>query len=361
VDSGLPPWAAVLLLVPYVNYAFVATLALLPSHAGEDRRSTVPTGGPGNVVAALMAAAAGSVIALVAGVAGTRMHPASYGWWLFIVTPFAMGVFTSYVYNRGATTSRPETVSHLVATLLLSGALMIAMGIEGVICLVLALPLVLPLTMAGGAVGKRAALMAVRRPASSMFMLLALPLTGTTEPSTGHTLHEVQTSVVIDARPDDVWPHVVAFSELPPPTEWIFRAGVAYPIRARIDGQGVGAVRYCVFSTGSFVEPITRWEPGRRLSFDVAEAPASMRELSPYRDLSPPHLHGYLRPKRGEFRFVDLGDGRTRLEGSTWYEIEMAPEMYWQVFSDALIHRIHRRVLDHIKHEAEVARPARVS
>jgi hypothetical protein len=108
-----------------------------------------------------------------------------------------------------------------------------------------------------------------------------------------------------------------------------------------------------VFSTGAFVEPITRWEPGRRLSFDVVESPAPMRELSPYRDLSPPHLHGYLRSRRGEFRFVDLGGGRTRLEGSTWYEIEMAPEGYWQIFSDALIHRIHLRVLQHIKAEVE--------
>jgi hypothetical protein len=55
-------------------------------------------------------------------------------------------------------------------------------------------------------------------------------------------------------------------------------------------------------------------------------------------------------------RLVELGHGRTRLEGSTWYEIEMAPEVYWQAVSDALIHRIHRRVLEHIKREVEAER-----
>ena len=79
-----------------------------------------------------------------------------------------------------------------------------------------------------------------------------------------------------------------------------------------------------------------------------------MHELSLDRDLSPPHLHGYLRSKRGEFRFVDLGNGRTRLEGSTWYELDMAPEADWQIFSDGLIHRIHQRVLNHIKQEVEL-------
>jgi hypothetical protein len=48
-----------------------------------------------------------------------------------------------------------------------------------------------------------------------------------------------------------------------------------------------------------------------------------------------------------------LSGGRTRLEGSTWYEIEMAPEAYWQLWSDFLIHRIHNRVLDHIKTEVQ--------
>lgn len=159
--------------------------------------------------------------------------------------------------------------------------------------------------------------------------------------------------MVIDASPAEVWPHVISFSDIPAPQDWLFRSGIAYPIRARIEGSGAGAVRYCEFSTGDFVEPITRWEPARRLSFDVIQSPVPMRELSPYPDLSPRHLHGYLRSKHGEFRFVDLGDGRTRLEGTTWYQIEMAPEWYWARWSDYLIHRIHLRVLDHIKQEVE--------
>jgi len=50
---------------------------------------------------------------------------------------------------------------------------------------------------------------------------------------------------------------------------------------------------------------------------------------------------------------VPLAGGRTRLEGSTWYELEMAPEGYWQLYADYLIHRIHARVLEHIKSEID--------
>ena len=167
------------------------------------------------------------------------------------------------------------------------------------------------------------------------------------------SLREVRSAVVVDAPADVVWRNVIAFPPLPEPSELVFRAGVSYPRRAEIRGAGVGAVRYCVFSTGSFVEPITRWEPNHRLSFDVASQPPPLHEWSPYADVTPPHLDGYFRSRHGEFRLVALSGGRTRLEGSTWYEMKLYPEAYWVVFGDALIARIHTRVLRHIKAVAE--------
>lgn len=107
-------------------------------------------------------------------------------------------------------------------------------------------------------------------------------------------------------------------------------------------------MRHCVFNTGTFIEPITTWEPEKRLAFDVVESPPPLRELS-FFDSAPPHLTGYLEPKRGEFRLIELDGGRTRLEGSTWYEQRLRPEGYWVLFSDPIIHQIHRRVLGHIK------------
>ena len=119
----------------------------------------------------------------------------------------------------------------------------------------------------------------------------------------------------------------------------------------------MGAVRRCEFSTGAFVEPVNVWEPPRRLAFDVESQPPPMHELSPYRHVHPPHLDGYLRCQRGEFRLVALPGGRTRLEGSTWYEFEMYPQDYWTMWSDACIHRIHQRVLPHIKSLSERDQP----
>ena len=46
-------------------------------------------------------------------------------------------------------------------------------------------------------------------------------------------------------------------------------------------------------------------------------------------------------------------DGRTRLEGRTWYNLDMQPAMYWTAIADTILHAIHNRVLEHIKSEAE--------
>ena len=165
----------------------------------------------------------------------------------------------------------------------------------------------------------------------------------------------MRSAIEIDAPPDVVWRNVISFPPLPMPSELVFRAGIAYPQRAEIAGEGVGAVRRCVFSTGAFVEPITRWEPGRRLSFDVTEQPRPMQEWSPYADIAPPHLDGYFRSRRGEFRLIALPGGRTRLEGSTWYEMRLQPAAYWVLFGDAIISRIHGRVLRHIRATVEAA------
>jgi hypothetical protein len=78
-----------------------------------------------------------------------------------------------------------------------------------------------------------------------------------------------------------------------------------------------------------------------------------MTELSPYSGFAPRHLHGYFISKEGQFRLVPLTGGRTMLEGTTWYQHGLWPAQYWRWWSDAIVHRIHLRVLHHIRALAE--------
>jgi uncharacterized membrane protein YhaH (DUF805 family) len=361
IDAGQSAWLALLFFVPGVNYLFMAAMCALPTSDEPLHIEEVPRAHEHRLPTALLAIAAGVVLGL-AMLAFSVFAAGSYGISLFLGTPFLIGAITAFLFNRRYPASAAETHQIVFMTLGCLGGAILLTAAEGAFCLLMAAPLAAAIGMMGASLGRHIALRDRGALANAMLGVVLLPLTATldaTRPAT--PLREVRSSVVIDASPEVVWRNVIAFPPLPAPSELVFRAGIAYQMRAEIRGEGVGAVRYCVFSTGAFVEPITRWEPGRRLSFDVAAQPRPLQEWSPYANVTPPHLEGYFRSRRGEFRLVALPDGRTRLEGSTWYEMRLEPAAYWMLFGDAFIGRIHRRVLEHIATNAESMARSRVT
>jgi hypothetical protein len=291
-------------------------------------------------------AACGVLLAAAAALIRTGL----YGLTLFAAVPVLAGAIAAVAWRsrtyRDAAFHGAMTVCGLAWALIL-------VRVEGVYCVVMVTPLLAVLGAVGGMIGM--ALTSVRAGAAGgATMMAVLPLATLSFDLTARApVFAVTTTVEIDAAPEAVWPHVVAFSDLPEPAEWLFRSGIAYPKRARIEGSGRGAVRYCEFSTGPFVEPIEVWDESRLLKFRVTENPAPLTELSPWPDVVPRHLHGYFVSKQGQFRLVPLAGGRTLLEGTTWYQHGLWPAAYWRWWSDAIIHRIHLRVLRHIRALAE--------
>jgi len=283
---------------------------------------------------------------------------ANYGWGLFIALPFTMGFAAALIYGMRQPRSLAGCVGVASLSVMLLGLALLAWAIEGVVCLMMALPIAWPLAALGGSFGYMVQQWRWFRPRAPAFLpvlLLFVPgiqwLEHVAAPIA--PVYTVRTAIDIQAPPEQVWKQVVAFTEIPPPKEWIFRAGVAYPIRAEIQGTGPGAERRCVFSTGAFVEPIEVWDEPRLLKFSVKTNPAPMEEWTPYSHIDPPHLHGFLMSNGGQFLLTPLPNGGTHLEGTTWYRHTLWPAAYWRLWSDAIIHRIHLRVLRHIRDEAE--------
>ena len=279
----------------------------------------------------------------------------TYGWTLFAVSPFLVGYGAGAVAAKRGKRLLVGFASGQLA-LLVEAGLLLALGFEGVICLIMAAPLAIAMALAGSGIAyamRRVHPSTHVRVSCSALAVLPLGMFAESQLLPEGPLHSVVSVLEIDAPPETVWRNVVAFTELPPPEEAIFRLGLSYPIRAEIEGQGVGAVRRCVFSTGAFVEPITVWDEPRRLAFTVEENPPPMVEMSPYAEIHPPHLDGYFWSERGQFELQPLPGGRTRLVGTTWYRQKLWPTAYWLPWSDFVIHTIHLRVLRHIQTRSE--------
>ncbi len=280
----------------------------------------------------------------------------SYGIALFILIPLFIGVSSTFLYGYKNTTSQKVASKITLLTLSAYVAGLLVFAIEGIICIAMVFPLALILTGIGSAVGFVLAEKTIFRPkniiTSMILFIVSIPLMAFVEKDSVPALTSVTTSIEINASPEAVWKNVVEFPELTAPTELIFKSGVAYPTSAKIVGSGVGAIRYCNFTTGRFVEPITVWDEPRRLQFSVEEQPAPMKELS-FWDIDAPHLHDYFVSKQGQFTLTAQANGTTRLEGTTWYYHKITPAFYWELWSNYIVHSIHQRVLSHIKSNAE--------
>jgi hypothetical protein len=378
-SAGLPRYAVLLFFAPVpMNLLFFLTLSLLPPRPIEGPSTaliedewdpaeapkkgmldrTIPQGRMGAAIAAILLPLPFAVAFTALSVNVLR----NYGWGVFVGIPFALPMISVIIYGYRQPRRLGECLSLGMLWLGVAYGALLLIAYEGIICLLMALPLAVPIVLLGAAVGYLIqARPLASRDASRLaaVLLMSLPaLIGAESATRGRApLFAVCTALEVDAPPGAVWPHVIRFEPLPPPEDWIFRTGLAYPVRAEIRGRGVGAVRRCEFSTGAFIEPIEVWDEPRLLRFAVTDNPPPMREWNPIAEIHPPHLDHFLVAERGEFRLAPLPSGRTRLAGTTWYRHNLWPAAYWKLWSDLIIHRIHRSVLEHIRRSAS-PRPA---
>ena len=280
----------------------------------------------------------------------------SYGWTIFILLPFLIGFLPPTFIGRKRAISKKEAFSSSFLTMGISILFLLIFAIEGLICILMAIPLLIILLLMGSFLAYEINSKHYKN-SNNIPVILILASIGfmsfdsINEPE---NLIPVKTTIRVDAPIDLVWKNVVTFNKIEQEVDWIFKTGISYPTDATIEGKGVGAIRYCNFTTGSFVEPITTWNEPNLLQFDVLKQPIPMNEFNPFWEVHPPHLDGYFKSVKGQFKLTKISDNLTEIEGTTWYKIDIHPEFYWKTWSDFIIHRIHKRVLDHIKSESEV-------
>ena len=372
-DAGWPLWLVLFFFAPMpINIVFFIVLCLTPS------RARMAHGTLGDVIDGPEAAKSGSketrprfsykrailAILIPLPVAAAVVYFGThilrdYGWSLFVGLPFVLPMLSVVIYGFGREVTRWECFWIAVLWMLSAIVLTVATAFEGLICIIMMLPLAAPIVILGALVGYFILELGPDPPRDLGKLVIVLFALLPTMVGAEHVtkpeplLFTCETSVVVAAPPENVWRHVVSFSDLDPPNDWLFRTGVAYPIRARIEGTGVGAVRRCEFSTGAFVEPIEVWDEPRLLRFAVTSNPAPMQEWNPLFEIHPPHLEGFLVSKQGQFLLTALPGGKTLLKGSTLYQHGLWPASYWRLWSDPIIHRIHDCVLRHVKTLAE--------
>lgn len=284
--------------------------------------------------------------ALLVGIAmlpgGLRDAREAVIWPSLILIPFIVGVVAAWFWRR---LGRSLAISFLDAlfTFLVSLALAAVVMREGVVCLVIASPLLYVFLLTGILLGRLWFRPNDSRLRLTIFPLLALLTLGESLYHSSEKQAVVTDQILIHASPDKVWPHVLAFSEIPDaPDYWIFRLGLPYPTETTNGGNFVGADRQCKFSDGIVIkERVAELVPQQKLTFDIIEQPTH------------PEAYGHITLHRGRFVLRDNRDGTTTLFGSSWYTLHVRPRWYFDLWTRDMTRAVHLRVMNHVRRLAE--------
>lgn len=341
---------AALAIVPGVQVAAITILALLPRFADEQEQTELETGiDIAHVVQGVLAGVAIIVLAVLV----SAVTFGAYGWGLFVMTPLLVGITTGFLANRRNLMSLGRTMFVVLAAAALGTVALVMFALEGVMCILLAAPLGGIVAAIGGAIGRALARTGKsrNRPLMSVALLPALfAIDAATPPAVPIAS---RATIDIDAPPAAVWSALTSSTRIAGGPGLIGATGLAYPIRGRLIGTGIGAIRLGEFSTGVAREQVTQWVPGRLLTFVVLHQPPAMEEMSPYRRVHAPHVEGYFDTGETRFFLAPLAGGGTRLGIASVHVLRIDPALYWEPLARLAIRLNLSRVLEDVRVKAE--------
>ena len=238
----------------------------------------------------------------------------------------------------------------------------LALAWEGVICIVLLLPLILLLSSIGGllAWAIRPLFKSDRSRGCCVAALALLPF-GAAPLENLRTaaaeIRTVETQIDIHADRATVWRQIRSVPRIRP-EEHFFNfshlLGFPRPVEARLEGAGVGAVRYATFEHGVlFVETITEWREQDRLVFSIH---ADTQNIPPTTFDEHVRVGGpYFDVLEGTYQIEALGNGTIRLHLSSRQRLSTRFNAYSHLWTEYLMANLQDYILQIIKRRCEQA------
>ena len=255
----------------------------------------------------------------------------------FVILPILMGVVAAW-YWRDLGLSGKNTVMYALLNSLFAILMSPIFLGEGVICLIIVSPLIFAFNITGTFMGKRM-FKRKNQPLNVSVITILFAIFVVDSISEHHYQNMVGDELLIHARPEQVWKHVVAFEKIEQKNDyWLFQIGMPSPMQTTVEGYYKGAGRKCIFSNGYvFDEKIVTYDENKNLTFDIVQQPLD------------PEIMGHIDIIRGQFLLKDNGNGTTTLVGNSWYKLHVFPIWYYDIWAESITRNVHFRVMEHIK------------
>jgi hypothetical protein len=261
---------------------------------------------------------------------------------LFVGVPVVAGFSVALVAGRPNIDAAAAALA-----VLCSLALLVATGTEGLLCAVLALPIIAAGLAIGVLIGLLVRRIFIERTSNPTITAGMLLLIGPVLIITGRrferpVIERARTEVIVNsvevhAPPEDVWLQIQTVDGVQTDKPLLMYIGLPIPQRCTMQGQGVGARRTCYFNAGYIEETVTAWNPPSvmGLSIDRTHMPGR-------------HWLGFL---QAEYRLQRKGQ-MTVLTRSTTVTSHLYPAWYWRPFERLGVESEHRYILQDVASKA---------
>ena len=259
-----------------------------------------------------------------------------YGIALFCILPGCVGLFTGFIPKRKL------AIIALILALACIFLILWAGQVEGLVCILMALPLVAVCALVGYLIGLIIKLFTRKKDNLKLsilplFILLVSYVFNHAWSGDGAE-SAVSTSMILKVSPPIVYDHIKQVDTVTAPPHWFHELGLPYPYKCIMTAEEVGGKRICQFDAGVITETILELEKNRLLRMEVSD---------------------YKMPGKVWFSFkedrydVDQIIGGTRITRTTTFLSKLRPRLYWNEIEKLTIGAQQELVFENLRNEVE--------
>ena len=289
-----------------------------------------------------------TIIFFGTGIAFLFFGLVDYSWILFILLPIVLGI------SIGAMPNKKYLIwgSAITASIIL--VVMVIPGLSGLLCIVMTLPIVVPLIFIGYIISHLMKKYKVIK-STDKFSVLLLPLLPfIIFAPTEHFLKkdkiqivEVRTEQIYSYTTEQVFDAIKSVDTLVAEKPYLMQFDLPIPIKCILDKEEIGGIRTCYFRSGrlsnndfgagTIVEKVTAIERGKVLKMDVINYNLIGRKWIGF--------------KQAIYYFDKVENNKCKLTRITTYTSELTPRIYWEPLEKLGIRQEHEYVFSNLSND----------